>query len=304
MQSMIFAIIMMASAVFFFFSFIPLVEMLFEQYLLGIIYNDGIEITYLLDNSTALKETNYYTNWAIDVFKNTPSEARYWFNPLLSISIPALIAGFLLAFLIASLLPQSTGLIRQKIEREIASLIDEICLNIHGFHSDIERQNIHLDLLNADLRDLHDYEKDWNMSLSDLKVLNKALRWREAGLLYRIFHLNDGISVYLRFYVTVNYSNLILGLVYIGAALLIIIIGLRGLKFIPANEPSLVIFALGLEFTLLLLYAFNLIYSKAETETSTSSSNNKGSISVPELGKSKEVEKMLKLFVREYKDKE
>ena len=150
--------------------------------------------------------------------------------------------------MISSVLPHNFGLVRQKIDRELASALDTICLNTFGYHSDEERTNIARDLRKADLRDLHDYERSWGMNLEDLKALQRALIWRDSNIIMRIFNSNKGLMVYLRFYFTVKYSNTLLGLVYMGAAILIIIIGLRGLKFIPATDPSLVIFSLGLEF--------------------------------------------------------
>lgn len=83
-------------------------------------------------------------------------------------------------------------------------------------------------------------------------------------MFYKMIHPLRGLNVYMRLYFTEKYGNPILGMVYIGAAVLIIIIGLRGLKFIPASQPSLIFFALGLEFSLLFLYAFTLIFSKPE----------------------------------------
>jgi hypothetical protein len=68
----------------------------------------------------------------------------------------------------------------------------------------------------------------------------------------------------MREYFTDRYSNAILGLVYIGAAILIIVIGIRGLKFLPATDPSVVLGALGLEFMLLITYAVVLMYGRTE----------------------------------------
>lgn len=297
-QSIIFLIISLVGAIFAFILLVPLAEILFKEYLLGEIVYNGTKVPYLMD-SNSLKETSYYTAWAVDVYNNTAQEARYWFNPLLSLVIPSLIIGVVIAFLISSILPRNVGYIAQKIEREVAGLLDEITLLSYGFHSDEERNKIMKQLLNADLRDLHDLERDWRMSIEDLKVLNKALIWRNRGFLYKLININDGIRVYLRFYFTLKYANPILGSVYIGAACLIIIIGLRGLKFIPSNEPSLVIFALGLEFTLLLIYALTLMYQKTDSEMdSVKESRAKDVLLSTDLGNSKEVEKLLKAFVR------
>jgi hypothetical protein len=54
------------------------------------------------------------------------------------------------------------------------------------------------------------------------------------------------------------------GLAYFGAAILIIIIGVRGLKFIPATRPSLILGAIFLEGAMLALMAFTLLYTQEE----------------------------------------
>jgi len=92
-----------------------------------------------------------------------------------------------------------------------------------------------------------------------------------------------------------------------GAVLIIIIIGLRGLKFIPPTQPSLVLFALGLEFTLLITYALTLMYTRQDEE---SEMEHKGSgtkadslLLSNEFGSSKDIEKLLRVFVKSKKRK-
>jgi hypothetical protein len=63
---------------------------------------------------------------------------------------------------------------------------------------------------------------------------------------------------------TEKYSNNVTGLAYGGAAILIVIIGIRGLKFIPATRPSLILAAISLEGMLLALLAFVLLYTEEE----------------------------------------
>lgn len=302
LQVGVFVLLIFSFSLLFYFLMVPAAEMMFEGYLLGVVTYDGSDVHYLLDTGSAKKTTNFYTSWAVDVYRGTPQEARYWFNPLLSLSIPSLIFGSFLAFFLSALLPQSLGYIRQKIERETAGLLDEICLKLYGFHSEQERNILRNQLLNADLRDLHDFERDWNMGLEDLRTLHKAIIWQNSNIFQKIVGLNSGIKVYLRFYFTERYSNNIIGSVYIGAASLIIIIGLRGLKFIPSNEPSLVLFALGLEFTLLIVYAITLMYTRNETDDPPLSSGNPSSgESLADIGTNREVEKLLKAFVRQSK---
>lgn len=300
LQVGVFAVLFVMISVVFFFLLLPAAQYMFEGYLLGIVTSDGSSVNYLIDAGSAQKPTNMYLSWAVDIYRGTPQEARYWFNPLLSLSIPSLIIGVFFTFIISALLPHNLGYIRQKIERETAGLLDEICLKLYGFHSEQERNVLRNQILNADLRDLHDYERDWRMSLEDLRVLNKAIKWINGSYLHKIININSGLKVYLRFYFTERYSNNIIGAVYMGAASLIIIIGLRGLKFIPSNEPSLVLFALGLEFTLLIVYAFTLMYSRNEGDdqhlANSQISGNHSDIS--DIGSSREVEKLLKAFVK------
>jgi hypothetical protein len=73
-----------------------------------------------------------------------------------------------------------------------------------------------------------------------------------------------GLRMYMSHHFTEKYSNNVTGLAYGGAAILIVIIGIRGLKFIPATKPSLILAAISLEGSLLALLAFNLLYTEEE----------------------------------------
>ncbi len=76
--------------------------------------------------------------------------------------------------------------------------------------------------------------------------------------------LLGGLRLYMAHLFTEKYSNNVTGLAYFGAAILIVIIGIRGLKFIPATKPSLILAAISLEGSLLALLAFGLIYTGEE----------------------------------------
>ena len=113
LQVSVFAVFVLALSFAFFYLLAPATELMFEGYLLGQVTYDGSEMHYLLDVSSAKKPTNYFTSWAVDVYRGTPQEARYWFNPLLSLSIPSLIFGIFFAFIFSALLPQNLGYIRK-----------------------------------------------------------------------------------------------------------------------------------------------------------------------------------------------
>lgn len=73
-----------------------------------------------------------------------------------------------------------------------------------------------------------------------------------------------GLRLYMSHHFTEKYSNNVTGLAYGGAAILIVIIGVRGLKFIPPTRPSLILGAISLEGTMLALLAFVLLYTEEE----------------------------------------
>src|SRR6056300_1566406 len=89
LQVGVFTILILLFSLLFYFLMVPAAEMMFEGYLLGVVTYDGTDVHYLLDTGSAKKTTDFYTSWAVDVYRGTPQEARYWFNPLLSLSIPS-----------------------------------------------------------------------------------------------------------------------------------------------------------------------------------------------------------------------
>ncbi len=93
----------------------------------------------------------------------------------------------------------------------------------------------------------------------ELDNVKNARDWQKNRL--RIF---AGLRLYMAHHFTEKYSNNVTGFAYGGAALLIIAVGVRGLKFIPATRPSLILFAILMEFTMLALLAFTLYYTEEE----------------------------------------
>ncbi len=76
-----------------------------------------------------------------------------------------------------------------------------------------------------------------------------------------------GLSMYMKYHFVEHYANKVQGAAYGGAAFLIIVVGIRGLKFIPAQKPSFILFALGVEFTMLTLLAVTMIFTEEEERT-------------------------------------
>lgn len=279
--------------------FLPIMQRIFFEYFLhGKVYNNGEQISYYIDSGDLIR-TNWFTEWGADIYLRTAQEARYWFNPIISLFIPSAMFGFSIAIIFTTILPQSIGLMRQKIEREIAILLNKITYLRFGYEDTTEHSELIREIKNSDLRNMHLLAEEWEMTDEDLKVLYKAIIWRDSSFLYRLFHINDGISMYMRFYFTIKYNNAVLGFVYVGAAVLIIIIGFRGLKFIPPTQPSLVLFALGLEFSLLITYAFTIMYARQDEEMGIKSGgvSNEPFFMSSDFGSAREIEKLLRVFI-------
>ncbi|ROL59966.1 hypothetical protein D9V87_03600 [Bacteroidetes/Chlorobi group bacterium MS-B_bin-24] len=94
----------------------------------------------------------------------------------------------------------------------------------------------------------------------------KEIEDTKDGLLWRRNHflVFKGLRLYMAHHFTEKYSNNVTGLAYGGAAFLIVAVGIRGLKFIPATKPSFILLAIFLEFTMLLMLSITLIYTEEE----------------------------------------
>lgn len=95
--------------------------------------------------------------------------------------------------------------------------------------------------------------------VNEITDTTRGIEW--SGNRMKFF---GGLRLYMAHHFTEKYSNNVTGLAYFGAAILIVIIGIRGLKFIPATKPSLILAAISLEGSLLALLAFGLIYTGEE----------------------------------------
>lgn len=95
--------------------------------------------------------------------------------------------------------------------------------------------------------------------VTEIEDTKNGLIWRRNR-----FHMLRGFRLYMSHHFTEKYANLTTGLAYGGAAFLIVAVGVRGLKFIPAQKPSWIFLAITLEFTMLSLLAVTLIYTEEE----------------------------------------
>lgn len=261
----------------------PVLEMFFQNFLRSSVVRDGSAVVYRIaeNRQDEILVTSPYTTWAlVDPFTvgklpavrvdeagtlvQPTHRAEYVFRPLIALAPFTVVGGFAIAALITTLLSGPLGFLSQKIQREILVALDRLALAQFGEHTPQEVQQLQRDLLRADVRRLHDLADVYGVAFSDLELLQQALHWMEASGVQKMSKALVAIKFYMREYFTDRYANTILGLVYMGAAVLIIVIGIRGLKFLPATDPSVVLSALALEFMLLITYAAVLMYGRAE----------------------------------------
>ncbi len=95
--------------------------------------------------------------------------------------------------------------------------------------------------------------------VTEIEDTKDGLVWRRNHLLF-----GKGLRLYMAHHFTEKYSNNVTGGAYGGAAFLILAVGIRGLKFIPAQKPSLILLAIFLEFSMLSMLAITLFYTEEE----------------------------------------
>lgn len=263
---------------------VPTVESFFTTFLRSEVLRDGSAVHYRISENREdeVVVTSPYTRWALvdpgdrersgtaiqlDA-KGAPKlrHAEYVFSPVIAFAPLVIVGGIVLAALLTTIVGGAVGLVRQKLEREILTALDRLAMAQFGEHTQQEISALSREIVNASLRSLHDLADRFILPFSQLELLRNAIRWRDAAGFLRLWRTHDAVKFYMREYFTNRYSNAILGLVYMGAAVLIIVIGIRGLKFLPATDPSVVLGALGLEFMLLVTYAIVLMYGRTDEE--------------------------------------
>ncbi|MBC8125383.1 MAG: hypothetical protein H7X70_06580 [Candidatus Kapabacteria bacterium] len=285
-QVLLFGVIAIScSIVLFLFVAAPAMDAFFAAFLRSDVVRDGSRVTYRIaeNRDDEIVVTGTFSTWAlvdpherksVDAarllsgdFASAPRyHAEYIFTPAVALAPLVIVGGFVLAGLLTTLATGLLGFVRQKIEREILNAMDRLAISQYGDHTPEEIKSITMDVLNSDLRRMHDLADTYGMPFTDLELLRGALRWRDSTGVTRAWRTHDAIKFYMREYFTDRYSNAVLGFVYIGAAILIIVIGIRGLKFLPSTDPSVVLGALGLEFMLLITYAMVLMYGRTDEE--------------------------------------
>lgn len=95
--------------------------------------------------------------------------------------------------------------------------------------------------------------------MTEIENLKASQDWQHGR-----WKITSALRLYMVHHFTERYANNVTGFAYGGAAILIIAVGIRGLKFIPAARPSVIMLAILLEFSLLALMAISLFYTEEE----------------------------------------
>ncbi len=186
-------------------------------------------------------------------------ENQFFVNPILSFLPFDLLFGFAIAVVTGFVI--RLPFFRDRVYHTIVDLKKRLQLQLSASVEEIEsilrndpennarllarREDINLDSVQA-----------------EISAINEAQQYLSGKGSWR-----SGMATYMRFHFTEEYSNIVTGMAYGGAAFLIIVVGVRGLKFIPASKPSFILFALGVEFTMLTLLAVTMIFTMEEERT-------------------------------------
>lgn len=185
---------------------------------------------------------------ALREFTMNNEQTLYFMNPYLAMFPLHIFLAGVIAFLISMYLPAGSSLswVRGKLMRDyerVGSLLEKQ-FDAHGVEFEqmfkLSRgQREHLlrftTLPQVVVTEVEDY-------ISLHRYIGKESRNFLIPVLF-----------YFRYRISASYGNFIQGLVSGGAAILIFVIGLRGLKLIPQEEPSLILMALSIEFILLIV---------------------------------------------------
>lgn len=185
---------------------------------------------------------------ALREFTQNNERTLYFINPYLAIfPLHVFLAG-LIAFLVSMYLPAGSSMawVRNKLVRDydrVGSLLEKQ-FDAHG----------------VDFRQMFSLSRSKREQLLRFTTLPQVVV-TEVEDYISLHDYIEGKSrnfltpvlFYFRYRISATYGNLIQGLVSGGAAILIFVIGLRGLKLIPSEEPSLILMALSIEFILLIV---------------------------------------------------
>jgi hypothetical protein len=186
-------------------------------------------------------------------------DAQFIVNPVLSFFAFDILFGFAFAVVIGFVI--RIPFFRDRVHHTVIDLKKRLQLQLSSSADEIESI-----LRNDPENNARLLARREDINLDSVHAEISAVNAAQAYLAGKGSWLS-GMSTYMRFHFTEEYSNTVTGMAYGGAAFLIFVVGIRGLKFISATRPSFVLFALGVEFTMLVLLATTMIFTVEEERT-------------------------------------
>jgi len=186
-------------------------------------------------------------------------EAQFFVNPILSFLPFDILFGFAIATFIGFII--RLPFFRDRVHHTVLDIKKRLMLQLSASTEEVESILRNDPENNARLLARRD-----DINLDSIQAEIQAINSAQAYLAGK-GSWTSGMNTYMRFHFTEEYSNRVTGLAYGGAAFLIFVVGIRGLKFIPATKPSFILFALGIEFSMLVLLATTMIFTEEEERT-------------------------------------
>lgn len=207
--------------------------------------------------NTDLHVSSPFSDWTFTLGE----EQTILITPIFAIGWIDLFIGVVLALIVSMILPESVGFMKVKVLRELDVVKKRIKAQT-GITSDSE---LHQWFTWAN----NDIESEGERRGFQMVVIREIIDGRDAeswslkNIVGQIW-VFPAIRLYMTHHFTEHYANMVQGAAYIGAANLIVFVGIRGIKFIPPERPSAIIFALCVEFSLLILLGITLVFTEEE----------------------------------------
>ena len=175
-------------------------------------------------------------------------QTLYFINPYIAFFPLHLFVAGLLAFMLSMFVPVEGNVawVRNKLYREIDHMYALLRKQFEAHNVDFQQLLLLPRQKREDLLRVTTLPEVVIIEVEDYIAVQKWVSKRTSNPLIPL-------KFYFRYRISASYGNIIQGLVSGGAAILIFVIGLRGLKLIPAEEPSLILMALSIEFILLII---------------------------------------------------
>ena len=226
-------------------------------FVITLIAGIGIHLLFCMALSNLGDEIKWHP-YAIDANVRF-GEAQFIINPILSFLPFDLLFGFAVAVVIGFIV--RLPFFRDRVYHTVIDLKKRLMLQLSASMEEVESI-----LRNDPENNARLLARREDINLDSVHAEIGAVNASQAYLAGKGSWIS-GMAAYMRFHFTEEYSNVVTGMAYGGAAFLIFVVGIRGLKFIPATKPSFILFALGIEFSMLVLLATTMVFTMEEERT-------------------------------------